>query len=256
VTSLAGAHVLVTGGSEGIGLETARLLLERGSRVSLLSRSADKLAAARASLGDVTTASADVTDEPALRAAVEALGPVDVLVAAAGGAEPQHFLDLTPDALRRQMDLNYFGALNAVRAVLPGMLAAGRGHVVLVSSAAALCGVFGYGGYGPAKAALRNLAEVLEAEHPAVRVAVAYPPDTLTPGFERENLTKPRETAAVSAMVKPLPPERVARSIVTGIERNRRTITADASTALLARGTSVVAPGVRAVMRRTVRRLG
>jgi 3-dehydrosphinganine reductase len=153
------------------------------------------------------------------------------------------------------MDLNYFGAVNAVRAVLPGMLGAGRGHVVLVSSAAALCGVFGYGGYGPAKAALRNLAEVLEAEHPALRFAVAYPPDTLTPGFERENRTKPRETAAVSAMAKPVSPERVARSIVTGIEKDRRTITTGASTTLLARGTSVVGPGVRAAMRRTVRRL-
>jgi 3-dehydrosphinganine reductase len=135
------------------------------------------------------------------------------------------------------------------------MLEAGRGHVVLVSSAAALCGVFGYGGYGPAKAALRNLAEVIEAEHPTIRVAVAYPPDTLTPGFERENLTKPRETAAVSAMVKPLSAERVARSIVDGIEKDRRTITADASTALLARGTSVISPVVRAAMRRTVRKL-
>ena len=189
MTSLAGAHVVVTGGSEGIGLETARLLLARGARVSVVSRSADKLATARADLGDVTTASADVTDAAALRTALQRLGPVDVLVAAAGGAEPEHFLALTDDALRRQMDLNYFGAVNACRAVLPGMLAAGRGHLVLVSSAAALCGVFGYGGYGPAKAALRNLAEVLEAEHPAIRVAVAYPPDTLTPGFEREHRT-------------------------------------------------------------------
>ena len=57
-------------------------------------------------------------------------------------------------------------------------------------------------------------------------------------------------------MVKPLPAERVARSIVAVIEKDRRTITADASTGLLARGTSVVAPAVRAAMRRTVRKLG
>ena len=256
MTSLAGAHVVVTGGSEGIGLETARLLLTRGARVSIISRSADKLATAQASLGAVTTAAADVTDEETLRDAIAGLGPVDVLVACAGAAEPGHFLALTPDTLRRQLDLNYFGAVNAVRCVLPAMLAAGRGHVVLVSSAAALCGVFGYGGYSPAKAALRNLAEVLAAEHPAVRFAVAYQPDTLTPGFERENRTKPRETVAVSAMAKPVTPERVARAILAGIEKDRRTITADPATALLARGNSVVAPAVRAAMRRTVRKLG
>ncbi|MFN2523481.1 MAG: SDR family NAD(P)-dependent oxidoreductase [Mycobacteriales bacterium] len=250
MTRLAGAAVLVTGGSEGIGLETARLLVARGAKVTVLSRSAVKLAAARATLGDVTTVSADVTDPGAL----EGLGSFDVLVAAAGGAEPQHFLTAEHEALRRQMDLNYFGAVNAVRAVLPGMLAAGRGHVVLLSSAAALCGVFGYSGYGPAKAALRNLAEVVAAEHPTILVAVAYPPDTRTPGFERENRTKPRETAAVSAMVKPLSAQRVAEAIVRGIEQDRRTITADAGTALLARATTVVAPGVRVAMRRAVRR--
>lgn len=261
MTRLSGAHVLITGGSEGIGLATAALLLERGARVSLLSRSPDKLAAARASLArPVEVEPADVTDPAGLARAVEALvarcGPVDVLVAAAGGAEAGHFASLAPDVLHRQMDLNYFGAVHAVREVLPAMLARGRGHVVLVSSVAGLVGVFGYGGYGPAKAALRNLAEVLEAEHGEVlTVAVAYPPDTTTPGFARENLTKPAETAAVSAMVAPVSAEQVARALVRGIERGARTITADTGSAALARAASVLAPAVRASMRRTVRRV-
>lgn len=255
MTALRDAHVLVTGGSEGIGLETARLLLARGATVTILGRSPQKLAAARSSLGEVGTVSADVTDEAGLRAAVAGLPACDVLVACAGGAEPQHFLDAPPDALRRQMDLNYFGAVHAVRAVLPPMLEAGRGHVVLVSSVAGLCGVFGYGGYGPAKAALRNLAEVLEAEYGdrGLTVSVCYPPDTLTPGFDRENLTKPAETVAVSAKIKPVSAERVARALVTGIERDRRSITADPSSALMARATSLVAPIARGTMRRAVR---
>jgi 3-dehydrosphinganine reductase len=134
------------------------------------------------------------------------------------------------------------------------MREARRGHVVLVSSAAALTGVYGYGGYGPAKAGLRNLAEVLVAEHPWLTVSVAYPPDTLTPGFARENRTKPPETAAVSALVKPVSAEHVARALVDGVERDRRTITADPATALLARLPLVAAPVARASMRRAVRR--
>lgn len=250
MTRLRGARVLVTGGSEGIGLETARLALARGARVTLLARSPDKLAAAAHGLGDVATVAADVTDEPSLRD----LPPCDVLVASAGGAEPGRLLELETEALLRQVQLNLLGALHAVRAVLPGMLAAGGGHVVLLSSTAGLCGVYGYGAYGPAKAALRNLAEVVEAEHPQIRVSVVYPPDTLTPGFARENRTKPPETAAVSALVKPVPAERVARAIVDGIERDRRTITADPATALLARLPTLAGPVARRSMRRAVRR--
>lgn len=259
MTQLRGAHLLVTGGSEGIGLEVARLALARGARVSVIARDEAKLRGAACSLGAVLTASADVTDPVALQAAIDLLtaqaGPVQVLVAAAGGAEPGRFAELDLAVLQRQMQLNHFGAVHAVRAVLPAMRAAGRGHVVLVSSAAGLCGVYGYAAYSPAKAALQNLAEVLRAEHgdDGLVVSVAYPPDTLTPGFDRENLSKPPETAAVSALVAPVPPEQVARAVVRGIEAGRRTITADRSTALLARATSVVAPVVRVAMRRAVR---
>ena len=261
MTDLAGRHVVITGGSEGIGLEVARLCLDRGARVSLVSRSQDKLAAAAQELnGRVELASADVTDEPELRRAFAELvvrsGGCDVLIAGAGGAEPGYFEQLSSEALHRQLDLNYFGAVHAVRAVLPSMLETGQGHVVLVSSVAGLCGVFGYGGYAPAKAALRNFGEVLEAEYGdrGLTVSLVYPPDTLTPGFDRENLTKPAETTAVSALVKPVSALRVAQALVAGIEKNRRNITADRSSALLAGATSLVAPIARASMRRAVRK--
>lgn len=260
MTQLAGRHVLVTGGSEGIGLAAAQRFLQRGATVSLVSRSPEKLVAAQQALGDVQVAPADVTDEPGLLAAVDDLvrrsGPCDVLVAAAGGARPGYVEQLDSSVLHEQMELNYFGAVHAVRAVLPAMLAAGRGHVVLLSSLAGLCGVFGYGGYGPAKAALRGLAEVLVAEHGhrGLKVTVVYPPDTLTPGFARENAEKPRETAAVSALVVPVPPERVAAALVAGVERNRRIVTVDVAGTLLARATSLAAPVARVSMRRAARR--
>jgi 3-dehydrosphinganine reductase len=240
---LTGAHVVVTGGSQGIGLETARLLVARGARVSLVARDATRLAdAARDVAGDTHWRSADVTDAVALETAigdlVAARGDVDLLVTSAGVAHPGYFEQLPLDVFRSQMDLIYFGTVHAIRAVLPAMLARGRGGVVGVSSAAALVGVFGYGAYAPAKYAVRGLMETLHAEysHRGIYSACVFPPDTLTPGFEAENRIKPPETVAVSAGVKPKTAEAVAAAIVRGIERDRRLITAEATTAALARG--------------------
>ena len=228
--------------------------------MSLIGRSEEKLAAAAELIGaGVATAAGNVTDPTSLDGAILAVvaqqGPCDVLISAAGGAEPGYFLDLSPEVFRRQMELNYFGTLHAVRAVLPDMVSGGGGHLVLVSSVAGVLGVFGYSAYAPAKFAVRGLGETLAAEFGTrgIHVSVVYPPDTQTPGFDRENATKPVETVRISASVRPLPAARVAASIVKGIERERLTITADIQTAVLVRSISLVSPLVRALMRRAAR---
>ena len=102
MTRLRDAHVLVTGGSSGIGLETARRALARGARVSIVARDTGRLAGALDDLerevGDRTRVAAepaDVTDAAHLDAAMTLLtaqfGPVDVLVTSAGAARPGHF---------------------------------------------------------------------------------------------------------------------------------------------------------------------
>jgi len=257
-----GTHAVVTGGSQGIGLEVARLLAERGARVTIVARDPARLDAALVHVDsvDAGAVAADVTDAAAFGAALDGAvaerGPCDLLVAAAGAAHPGYFEDLDVDVFRAQMELDYFGTLHAIRAVLPAMLERGAGGLVGVSSAAALVGVFGYGAYAPAKYAVRGLMETLDAEY-AVRgiyVACAFPPDTLTPGFERENEIKPPETVAVSATIAPKPAAAVATAIVRGIERGRRVITADPQTALLAHGGSPVGAFARRQMAHTVRR--
>jgi 3-dehydrosphinganine reductase len=81
-------------------------------------------------------------------------------------------------------------------------------------------------------------------------VSIAYPPDTRTPGFERENRTKPAETRRISAGIEPVSPEQVATKILDGIRRNRFIITADRQTAAIARMADLAGPILRTVMRR------
>ena len=245
---ISGKHVIVTGGSQGIGLEVGRLVAQRGGHLSLVARTAERLAAASADIGnDTAWVSADVTDPEAVRAGFGELtarnGPCELLINCAGISHPGYFEDLELEVFRSQMDLIYFGTLHAIREVLPAMLERGSGGLVGVASGAALIGVFGYGAYAPAKFAVRGLMETLRAEyrHRGLYVACAFPGDTLTPGFENENRLKPPECAAASGGIAPKPAGEVAAAIVGGIEKDRKVITADRTTAALAKGGAPVA---------------
>ena len=139
-----------------------------------------------------------------------------MLITAAGSSHPGYFEQLDDAVFRDQMEVDYFGTLHAIRAVVPSMIERGRGHLVTISSTAGLIGVFGYTAYGPAKYAVRGLTETLRSElapHGIV-VACAYPPDTRTPGFDAENELKPPETERISAAIKPREAEHVAKAIV------------------------------------------
>jgi len=249
-------HAIVTGGSSGIGKETARLLVRRGASVTLLARRADVLDAARAELVPdcaspsqrVLAVPVDVADRDAVTLAIahaeREIGPCDLTITSAGIAHPGYFAEVPIDVFEESMRVNYFGTLYALRAVLPGMRARGRGHVVLVSSGAGIVGIFGYTAYSPSKFALRGLAEVLRAElaQEAVRVSIVYPPDTDTPQLAAENLIKPAETRAIAAGAKTWRADDVARCILDGVDRNRFAITPGWELTLLHRVHSVARP--------------
>jgi 3-dehydrosphinganine reductase len=263
MTRIAGAHAVVTGGSSGIGLATARRLAAGGARVSLIARDAGRLAEASKLVGgdEVAVAVADVRDAVALTDVLarvcDRFGPCDILIAAAGGAHPGYFEQLDDAVFREQLEVDYLGSVRAARAVVPSMQERRHGHLVFVSSTAALAGVFGYTAYAPAKAAVRSFAETLRSELApySVVVSCAYPPDTRTPGYDRENELKPEETARISAAIKPRDPDQIARAIVHGIERDRLVITADFQTAALARAARLWDPYVRFTTDRAVRRV-
>jgi len=202
-----GKHVLITGGSEGLGLELAKLSIARGAVVSILARTPSKLEAAKKELleisadAQVVAVSADVGNRASLSAAVaksEAqLGPVDICIAAAGSSIPKYFEDLSEEDFSRMMNVNYMGVVNLAHVVLPGMTKRDSGHFCAVSSMAAAIPFLGYAAYAPAKAACKSFLDVMRNEFADTHVQfhIACPPDMDTPGFANENETKPYETS-------------------------------------------------------------
>lgn len=260
-------HVLVTGGSSGIGKETARRFARLGAHVTLLARRQSLLEQARSQIEaerahpgqQILAISVDVSQREALEAAVRqaeaAAGPPDVLVACAGMARPGYFHEVPLEVFEESLRVNYLGTLYAVRAVEPQMRARGRGHIVLVSSGAGIVGLFGYTPYAPTKFAQRGLAESLRGElkRHGIRVSIVYPPDTDTPQLAEENRTKPAETRAITGAAKVWQPGAVADAIVRGVQRGRFAITPGWEMTWLLRLHSVLRPVLQAWFDRLAR---
>lgn len=249
-------HTLITGGSSGIGQAMGRRLAAAGYNVSLIARRQDVLHDAAVEMRKhsvradqrVTIHAADVADqeqaEAAVRACTAELGPVDLLITSAGIAVPGYFSEMSASVFERSMAVNFFGTLYVIRAALPGMRARKQGRIVLISSGAALLGLFGYGSYGPSKFAVRGLAETLRAElrHDNIGVSIAYPPDTATPMLEEENKTKPEETKLICELAKTWSADAVAACIVRAVERGRFAITPGLTITLMQRMPGIVLP--------------
>ena len=232
VVDVGGKHVVITGGSEGMGLSFAKLAVGAGASVTIIGRSQAKLdaavgvleaeASACGSSGFVHGVSADVTSPSAVASAfasAEAASPVALLVANAGYSATGYFLDLEEKDFVRSMDVNYHGVVRSVKAVVPAMLARREGHVAIISSAMALCGMLGFTAYAPTKWALRGFADSVRQELApfGVGVSICYPSDVATPGFDVENETKPPETAAMSESAELLTPDQAAQVMWTRI---------------------------------------
>lgn len=220
-TDLAGKGVLITGGSSGIGFETARAAIGAGARVFITGAGPiDDVAAAAARIdADPSRIGHSVMDslEPssitsAVAAAEDFLQRIDVLVNNAGVASqfPVHLHDI--DRAEAEMRINYFGMFRVTQAVLPSMLERREGTIVNVASTLANVPGPTQANYAATKAAIRAFSGALrsEVEDRGIDVTVFYP------GLTATGMTK---TLAVRSP-RLLEPADVARHLVKAIEKH------------------------------------
>lgn len=237
----AGKHIVITGGSSGIGKELARTLIAAGASVTLVARNEERLSAAAAELAPsgedqatakrINIASADCSDPVRAEAMVHEvenmLGPIDVLVNCIGKATGGYFECMEASEMRSQMELNYLSQLYPTHAVFKKMTRRRSGHIVFVSSMAGLTGVFGQTAYSASKFAVRGLAESLyyEGKPFGIGITAVFPPDTDTPGLATERVTMPPETIEISEIGGLFPAEKVAHMIADGVMRKQYRVT-------------------------------
>ncbi len=160
--------LLVIGAGSGMGQETALLLAGKGYRVFgsiYLDKEAPALAEACASRGvNVEPIRMDVTKPDQVAAAVQQIGRIDGLVYFAGISLRGFVEDLSPEDIRKVFEVNFYGALNCIQAVLPGMRERRYGRMVITTSAGGRIGSMSIGGYVSSKFAVEGLVECLAQE--------------------------------------------------------------------------------------------
>jgi NAD(P)-dependent dehydrogenase (short-subunit alcohol dehydrogenase family) len=212
---LDGTRVLVTGGTNGLGLAMASALARAGAAVVLTSRSAERAAATAAQLPGAAGIAADARDEAAVARAVEQawsrLGGIDLLVNNAGLGmktvnprfmiEPQGFWQVPADGFQAVLGTNLTGYFLMAREVTPRMLDAGGGRIVNISMNHSTMNRRGFVPYGPARAGAEALSRIMAADLRGTGITV----NILLPGGATQTgmLPAPQDRPAQLAVIDP-----------------------------------------------------
>lgn len=221
-------HVVITGGSSGIGKSLAILLVQRGADVTIVARNIENLKNAMTDIRrncistkqKVTFLSVDVSDYDNFKTELEyvenLIGPVFGLINCAGFAVCGRLEDITIENVQEMVKTNILGTFYPTKIVIPKLKERKEGFLVITASQVALMGMYGYSVYSACKFALRGLAESIDMELKPYNISVtlALPPDTDTPGYHHENLSKPRETQLISESGGLYDPDVVAERIL------------------------------------------
>lgn len=225
--------VLITGASEGIGAACAAAFRSRGARLSLTSRSAEKLSGI-ARPGDlVLPADLLAAEAPAhlIEETVRHFGRLDVLLnnAGAGLYTPGH--SGSPELTRRLFDLNLFAPLELIRLAVPYMKTQGGGALVNVSSIAGIVALPWFTMYSATKSALLAMTDGLRIELKGSGIHVMG----VCPGYVRTNFQANLIGGEVPPALKTVKqrwsvsPAQCAEAILKGLERNARTVVTPAT---------------------------
>jgi len=211
---------VVTGASSGIGAATAKLLAQNGYVVIAGARRLDRLEALTKANSNIEVHQLDVTDQTSVDKFIEAIAgrEVDLLVNNAGGAfDSSSVLDSDPEVWAKSYDVNVIGSVRMTKALAPSMIAAGKGHIVIISSTAGHVAYENGGSYVAAKFAERSLANTLRLElnGTPIRVTEIAPGMVKTDEFAlvRNSGDSAKAAKVYEGVESPLTAEDIAESI-------------------------------------------
>jgi NAD(P)-dependent dehydrogenase (short-subunit alcohol dehydrogenase family) len=169
---------LVTGVGPGTGSALVRRFAKDGYAVAMLARNAERLAALEAELPNTKAYICDVADEAQVEATIKAvradMGTPEVLIHNAVGGGWGTFLDIKPEMLNRNFQINTMGLLYLAQRLAPAMIEAGKGAIIVTGNTSATRGRANFAGFAPTKAAQRILCEAMARDLGPKGVHVAY----------------------------------------------------------------------------------
>ncbi len=184
----------ITGAGRGMGVDITRAALAAGNAVVATGRNTDVVSKAVGQAGDLLIVKLDITSpadaQAAVQAAIERFGRIDVLINNAASFQAGFFEEVSPEQFRAQIEVNFFGALNVTRAVLPLMRQQRSGQVVTISSTAGVVAGEFTSAYAASKFALEGWMEALSPEVAPYGITTTI----VEPGFFRTKLLEKEST--------------------------------------------------------------
>jgi NAD(P)-dependent dehydrogenase (short-subunit alcohol dehydrogenase family) len=220
--SFADQVVFVTGGGSGMGRLAAQRMADAGAKVAAVDVNEAGLAETAEGREGIHAWRLDVTDNQAVLATVkeveDRLGPIDRVYNAAAIMPTGLLMEQDTETIIRIMDVDYNGLVYVAKAILPGMLARGRGDLINFASIAGWGPTLHFGAYNAAKFAVVAFSEVLYHENRGrgVRIIAVCPPPVATPLLDQAT-SKPK----VLEMGKPIPPGQVLDAIERDLAKGK-----------------------------------
>ncbi len=210
-------RIWLIGASSGIGAELAQQALSAGAQVTLSARRLPELNQVAQNQPKAHVVAFDASEQTAWPIAYAetcaAMGGIDLVIFCAANYRPERSWEVTPEGAAKTLSINLGAVYSGLASILPSMLAQGHGGIALVASVAGYMGLPNASVYGPSKAALINLAEILYSDLHPKGLSVYL----INPGFVKTELTAKNEFAMPALQTS----EQAATAIWHGISQGK-----------------------------------